>query len=144
MISRKKISAIALIIAGASVQACVPDQPIRPDRLPADTNWGRCLLISDGKTRIDGRCSYKMLSEGGFHIDGPDQVFDGIDYPESDSMAGQMSNDYWANILRDGDNWTGYGNADIASVHGGRSWGTLQREGDCYEGETVRICLWTE
>ncbi len=117
---------------------------ISPSRLPPDHRIGRCLLVVDGQTRIHGPCAYAVYPGGDFHIAGPRQVYDGIDYPSADSMAVMVSTDYWANIFRDQNgNWTGYGNDDVRSVHGGdRHWGILTRRGACYAGQRVRVCAW--
>jgi len=110
--------------------------------LPAGTHWGRCLLVVEGRTRINGKCSYSISKGGDFHIDGPRQVFDGLDYPAAESGADMISTDYWADISRDSDGWNGYGNSDIHSTHGDPPWGPLRREGACYIGKRVKVCLW--
>jgi hypothetical protein len=111
-------------------------------RLPSDYRWGRCLLVVAGQTRISGKCSYQIEKGGDFNIQGPKQVFAGIDYPDTNSGAGEMSRDYWAVVYKDGDAWAGYSNADIAATHGDERWEDLRREGACYVGKDVRICLW--
>ncbi|MBZ9760111.1 hypothetical protein LB553_04370 [Mesorhizobium sp. CA8] len=112
-------------------------------RLPSGYKWGRCLLVVHGETRISGRCSYQIEKGGDFNIQGPKQVFAGIDYPDTHSGAGEMSKDYWAVMYKDGDLWAGYGNADIRDTHGeAGDWGELRREGACYVGKDVRVCLW--
>jgi|ERR1044072_3222737 hypothetical protein len=132
---------IALLLA---TLALMPQQraPHFHGKLPAGTHWGRCLLVVEGKTRINGRCSYSISKGGDFHIDGPRQVFNGIDYPRTDLMPLQYSTDYWADVFRDGAAWDGFGNSDIRATHGDSPWGPLRREGACYIGRTVRICLW--
>ena len=111
-------------------------------RLTSDYKWGRCLLVVEGQTRISGRCSYQIEKGGDFNIQGPKQVFAGIDYPDPHSGAGEMSRDYWAVVYKDGDSWAGYSNADIAATHGDERWEDLRREGACYVGKDVKICLW--
>ncbi len=115
----------------------------------------------DGKTRIAGPCAYNIGKGGDFHIEGPRQVYDGIDYPKADGMAAMISTDWWADVFRDSPiqngvlkvgkgPWTGYSNEDIRSVHGQESrWGTLVRNGACYSNrrgpevvQLVRVCLW--
>lgn len=129
--------ALGLLLAAPAETAPKPS-----GRLPAGAKWGRCLLVVGGQTRIKGRCSYTMAKDGGFHIDGPRQVFDGIDYPKADSMAATWSTDYWAEVFRQGGGWAGYGNGDIRSVHGDRSWDNLRQTGACFLGKNVRVCLW--
>ena len=95
----------------------MPTEAAVRHRLPEGQKWGRCLLIVRGKTRISGKCSYKMHKDGEFHIDGPRQVFDGIDFPHSEIMAGQFSKDYWANVWREHGVWSVSANATIEEVH---------------------------
>lgn len=112
-------------------------------RLPSGYKWGRCLLVVHGETRISGKCSYQIEQGGDFNIQGPKQVFAGIDYPDTHSGAGEMSKDYWAVVYKDGDSWAGYANADIRDTHGeAGDWGELRREGACYVGKDVKVCLW--
>jgi len=132
-----------LILAALALLSPQTHAPHFHGKLPAGTHWGRCLLVVEGQTRINGRCSYSIAKGGDFHIDGPRQVFNGIDYPYSEIMSGQISTDYWANVFRDGDRWDGYGNDDIGAVHGDQPWwGPLRREGACYLGKMAKICLW--
>ncbi|QNO26890.1 hypothetical protein EEB18_019575 [Sphingopyxis sp. OPL5] len=125
------------------------------DRLPKGYKIGRCLLVVDGQSRISGPCAYIIHKGGEFHIDGPRQVYDGIDYPKAQITAYEMSTDYWANVFKDEDGkWTGYGNEDVRYVKGdGSAWYELVRNGACYSNETkrqpsdtyqqlVKVCLW--
>ena len=113
-------------------------------RLPAGHKIGRCLFVVRGQSRISGTCAYQIGKGGGFLINGPRQVYDGIDYPRADGMAAMVSTDYWASVFHDDDGtWTGYGNEDIRSVHGeGPNFGPLRREGACLVSKDVRVCLW--
>jgi hypothetical protein len=113
-------------------------------RLPDGYRWGRCLLHVDGKTLISGRCAYSIERGGGFYIAGPRQVYRGLDYPVPEIAAGEVSRDYWARVYRDHHGWTGYGNRDMTSVHGERTYDVLQRKGACFSDEQVRVCLWKE
>ena len=131
-----RLTIIALLAA-----ASVPSQAAGHRRLPAGYHQGRCLYTVDGQTRIAGKCFYKLYEEGSFHIEGPRQIFDGIDYPEAQSMADMVSKDYWADVTREGKGWSGYGNDDIRSVHGGSIW-ELRRQGACFVGKDVKVCLW--
>ena len=129
----------------AAISSPAPAAVPRHRAIPAGHHWGRCLLVVQGQRRISGRCIYELSPGGGFHIDGPRQVFDGIDYPRADSMANTRSTEYWADVFRDPQDrtWTGYGNGDIRSVHGDLpGFGILRREGACFLGTEVRICLW--
>ncbi|BCM22260.1 hypothetical protein [Mesorhizobium sp. J8] len=130
--------AIALAIASSISPAHAAQH-----RLPSGYKWGRCLLVVHGETRISGKCSYQIEKGGDFNIQGPKQVFAGIDYPDTHSGAGEMSKDYWAVIYKDGDAWAGYANGDIRDTHGeAGDWGELRREGACYVGKDVKVCLW--
>lgn len=137
------------------IDALIANPPVlsATRRLPSGWRIGRCLLEVDGTRRIDGPCAYKRDKDGGFAIEGPRQVYDGIDYPSAHfSPVLMISTDWWAEVLRDDDgSWTGYGNEDIGAVNGsGSRWGPLRHEGDCFtnappaeENQTVRVCLWT-
>jgi hypothetical protein len=136
------MTARTILLSVALALSSVPVGALAQHRLPAGVKWGRCLLVVDGKTRISGRCSYKIAKGGDFHIDGPHQVFEGIDYPASEIMAGKISRDYWAEVFRDRDRWSGDGNSNIGAVHGDPDWGVLRKKGACYVGHSVRVCLW--
>lgn len=131
---------LALATLGLAMPCSASAGPQR--RLPPGAKWGRCLLVVDGQTRISGKCSYTIYKSGEFHIDGPRQVFDGIDYPKAGNMAAMISKDYWADVFLEDGHWAGYGNDLVASVHGEGDWGVLQRKGACFVGRSVRICLW--
>ncbi|NEX91907.1 hypothetical protein [Caulobacter sp. 17J65-9] len=113
-------------------------------RLPPGYKWGRCLLEVDGKALISGRCSYRIGKGGAFYIAGPRQIFSGRDYPVPELFAGERSRDYWAEVFRDDDGWTGYGNLDVSATHGDRVYGVLERKGACLVNAQVRVCLWRE
>ena len=120
------------------------------DRLPRGTKIGKCLLVVNGQTRISGLCFYSIEKYGDFHIDGPRQSFDGVDYPKARAMAEIISTDWWANVYKLDGVWSGYSNEVIGSVHGQESrWGVLTRDGACYFNrpgpevvQIVRVCLW--
>lgn len=136
MIGRTIAAALAIAFSLSPAHA----QPRH--RLPSDYKWGRCLLIVSGQTRISGKCSYQIEAGGDFNIQGPRQVFAGIDYPDTHSGAGERSEDYWADVYKDGDVWAGYANSEIDETHGDEHWEELRREGACYIGKDVRVCLW--
>ncbi|MEP9360677.1 hypothetical protein [Sphingomonas sp. KR3-1] len=140
----RRLGALGLALAATLAVLAAPVAAGTPQhRLPAGTRWGRCLLVVDGQTRISGKCSYRIYKGGAFHIDGPHQVFDGIDYPKARGMADRMSTDYWADVFPEDGHWTGYGNSGIRDVHAGEGeWGTLRRDGACFVGKAVRVCLW--
>ncbi|MFZ1566990.1 hypothetical protein, partial [Sphingorhabdus sp.] len=124
-------------------------------RLPKGYKIGKCLLVVDGQTRISGPCAYILHKGGEFHIAGPRQVYDGIDYPKAEIGAMEMSTDWWASVFKDEDgNWTGYGNENVRYTKGdGSAWYELVKSGACFSNETrrqpsdtyqqrVKLCLW--
>jgi len=113
----------------------------RPGHLPPGFHEGRCLYVVDGERRITGRCHYKINKSGGFSIDGPRQVYGGKDTVDRGASALTYSRDWWAEVFREDGGWVGYGNERIADVHGGTMW-TLHRQGACFRGDRVKICLW--
>lgn len=138
-------------------------------RLPEGAKIGRCLFVVDGQTRISGECAYSVSDVGDLHIDGPRQVFEGIDYPEGDFAAYTISTDWWANLFKEDGVWTGYGNNDVSQTNGqGSYWGEFEQDGDCFVSDypwgkykpgdydpdyhpydprlhqKVRLCLWRE
>ncbi|NOW46992.1 hypothetical protein FHW96_003163 [Novosphingobium sp. SG751A] len=118
-----------------------PSEAAGHRRLPAGYHQGQCLYIADGQRRIAGKCFYKFYDDESFHIEGPRQIFDGVDYPKAETMANMVSKDFWADVWREDKGWSGYGNDDISSVHGGRIW-EFRRQGACFVGEDVKVCLW--
>jgi hypothetical protein len=115
----------------------------RSVRLPREFKWGRCLLVVQGQTRISGRCAYSIDRNGDFGIEGPRQIYGGIDYPDPEYGYQERSNDFWASIFRTDGIWTGYGNQDKMETKGsGPEFGPLRRRGSCWVSKTARICLW--
>lgn len=110
--------------------------------LPEGAEWAKCLLVVDGERRIFGRCAYLPEDDGGFEIEGPRQIYGGIDYPVANCGCTERSRDYWARVFPDGDGWQGYANADVRATHGDNSFETLKKTGDCFIGERVRLCVW--
>ena len=116
----------------------------RSIRLPSDFNWGHCLLVVAGETRISGLCAYQMTDSGGFFINGPRQIYGGIDFPKAEYQAAERSNDYSAGVYRDNDEgWTSYGSSSRESIRSDDpNFGPVRRRGHCFLGKDVRICLW--
>jgi hypothetical protein len=115
----------------------------RSIRLPPDYRWGRCLLVVQGKTRISGACAYSLKKEGEFRIEGPRQIYGGIDFPKPTHGYEEASNDYWAELVREEPSWTGFGNTNIGDTHVSGPWfGPLRRQGACWVSKIARICLW--
>ena len=142
---RLRCTVIYSFLLGAGLAAATGTEAARPrHRLPPDYHWGRCLLVVDGKTRISGLCSYRFEKDGDFQINGPRQVYGGIDFPANAPGFLQMSRDYWANIFRERGHWIGYGNSDVRATHGDYPWEELHRRGACYVNRHVRACLWAK
>jgi hypothetical protein len=137
-----EVTIVSALFVGGLVLAAGSASAAPQHRLPANYQWGRCLLVVDGQTRISGKCAYHISKGGDFHIDGPHQIYDGIDYPTTHMTAEERSADYWADVFKDGPEWTGYANSDIRAVHGDPSFGVLHREGACYVNSKARVCLW--
>jgi hypothetical protein len=89
---------------------------------------GRCQLQVNGINRINGRCRYKMESNGSFRI----------------QEAGRRGDDfYFAYLSMTGTNtatasWSG----SRGSTHAHDSLGDLVRRGACWTNRTTRLCLW--
>ncbi len=62
-----------LLLSAMPMNAVASEQ-----RLGEGHNWGRCLLIVDGKTLISGKCGYRITKGGEFYIAGPRQVYEGV------------------------------------------------------------------
>jgi hypothetical protein len=152
MTSKIPWAATAGFLAASLAICTASSAAARDHRLPQGYKWGRCLLIVGKQTRINGRCAYSIEKNGDFDIQGPRQIYGGIDFPEAEIMAAQYSRDYWALVFRDRSlphgGRSGYGNGEISSVHGEHSWENLQKNGACYTGKEnftgkhVRLCLW--
>jgi len=136
------------IAAALTIAFFISPAPAEAQRLPSGYSWGRCLLVVDGETRISGKCSYQIEAGGEFFITGPRQYYGSKEaFGDATSSADQQSTDYWARVYKDGDAWTGYGNSSIESVHGDvgpEGWGELRRQGACYIGKDVKVCLWRQ
>ncbi|MEO5772771.1 MAG: hypothetical protein ABIQ32_01455 [Sphingomicrobium sp.] len=128
------------------IEKLIKDPPhlSKARRLPPSFKIGRCLLVVEGQTRISGKCAYRIDKGGGFLIEGPRQIYDGIDYPDArGSIALMASTDYWATVFREDGHWDGYGNDDVRGVKGeGPNFGPLRQKGACFSNERVRVCLW--
>ena len=142
-------SAICATLVGAALALLLPaglSAAPGKRRIPPDYKWGRCLFVVEGQVRIKGACTYRIEKGGDFQINGPRQVYEGIDFPRGLIMAGHRSADYWAEVYKDFEGvWTGYGNESIGAVHGtGPRYGPLRRRGACWVSNIARICLWKQ
>jgi len=125
-------------------------------RLPKGYRIGRCLFEVDGRTLISGPCSYSIAGRskvaprpGDFEINGPRQVYAGVDYPRPEVYSAQISTDYFVQVdheLLDGGSigpgWEAHWNEDKAATHAQGELGPVKRKGACYSNARTRICLW--
>ncbi|HEX8584197.1 MAG TPA: hypothetical protein VF680_07290 [Allosphingosinicella sp.] len=112
--------------------------------LPPAYKWGRCLLQVEGRIFISGACAYSIGSGGSFDIQGPHQIYSGIDYPEPEASVGQRSTDYFAHVNVEGDSGEGFWNADVTATHAHGHLGTLSRRGACWVNALAKVCLWRQ
>lgn len=117
---------------------------------------GRCLFEVDGRTLISGPCSYSITGRshdtprpGNFEINGPRQVYAGVDYPRPEVYSAQISTDYFVQVdhalLDDGSvgaGWEAHWNENKSATHAQSQLGPVTRKGACYSNARTRICLW--
>jgi hypothetical protein len=123
---------------------------LTPDRLPKGYKIGRCLLKVQGVSYVSGKCAYLISSGGDFQMDGPRQVYTGIDYPEPEIYSNNISTDYFVQVGRAlepddtyGKQWEGHwGGEDKRATHAHSYLGILKRSGACYSNKIAKICLW--
>lgn len=125
---------------------------ITPARLPEGMHIGRCLLQVEGKTLISGTCAYSMAKDGSFGIQGPRQIYSGIDYPECFFGAATFTTDRFAAVewvkegrLDDGSpspGWNAGYDGALGSNHLEGFIGRVTRRGACFENKRAKICLW--
>jgi hypothetical protein len=125
---------------------------ITPERLPTGMHIGRCLLDVKGKRLISGKCAYSIDKDGSFGINGPRQIYSGIDYPECFQGAQTFTTDYFLYVdwvdqkeLDDGSpgpGWEAHWNGEIGSNHADVFLGPVKRHGACYSNSETKICLW--
>ncbi len=130
---------------------------ITPARLPAGMHIGRCLFEVKGRRLIDGKCAYSIQKDGSFEIDGPRQIYGGIDYPNCFQGAATFTTDYFVQVDWIGDKemgdgsrgpgWEARWNGQIGSNHAEEFIGPVTRHGACYTSARswapkTKICLW--
>lgn len=123
---------------------------LTPERLPRGLRIGRCLLEVRGKRLIDGRCAYEIGKGGEFEIEGPRQIYSGIDFPECFEGAATFSTDHFVQVShpllddgKTGSGWVADWNEDKSGNHAEWSLGPVTRHGACYTNREAKICLWT-
>ena len=117
-------------------------------RLPEGYNIGRCLLEIKNEKYISGPCSYGPYGDG-YEINGPRQVYEGIDFPEPEVYVESISTDHFAIVLPIQNRWYGTWNGYIHATHAQISVGSLKgdgglmiRRGACWKNDTAKICIW--
>jgi hypothetical protein len=124
---------------------------ITPARLPQGMHIGRCLFEMNGKRLISGACAYRKTKTD-LEIDGPHQIYSGIDYPDCFVGAQAFSTDYFVNVswsaderLDDGargPGWQASWNETPAGNYAQAALGTVVHRGHCYSNARTRICMW--
>jgi hypothetical protein len=127
---------------------------ITAERLPARMKIGRCLFEVDGKRLISGKCAYSIGKDGGVEINGPRQIYGGIDYPDCFTGAATFTTDYFVQVdwnvekeLNDGSSgpgWEAYWNGQIGSNHAEWFLRSVKKSGACYSNDQTKICLWKQ
>ena len=87
--------------------------------------YGRCTLIVDGRTFLNGRCNIDMQPDGSFSI----------------GVAETNPSRYFAyvNLQSDGTALGSWNGVDAES-HAGESLGTLTRKGACWFNSRAKVC----
>jgi len=112
---------------------------------------GRCLFEVKGKRLISRACAYSK-NKNELEINGPRQIYGGIDYPGCFVGAATFSTDYFVNVswsaekvLDDGargPGWQAHWNETKEGNHAEALLGTVVRHGNCYSNAKTKICLW--
>ena len=127
---------------------------ITPERLPPGMMIGRCLFEVNGKRLISGKCAYSIGKDGSFEINGPRQIYGGIDYPDCFAGAATFTTDYFVQVdwndgkeLGDGSpgpGWEAFWNGQIGSNHADSYLRPVVRHCACYSNNQTKICLWKQ
>jgi hypothetical protein len=122
---------------------------LTPERLPAHLKIGRCLFVVRGKRIIDGKCAYGIGKGGEFEIQGPRQIYRGVDYPECFEGAAAFSTDHFVQVthpllddLSQGAGWVADWNEDKGANYAQWQLGPVTRHGACFSNSETKICLW--
>ncbi len=93
---------------------------------PVAAFMGRCLLVVNGRTYLDGSCNITMDDDGSFTI--------GTGTPPAPYFA-------YVSIVGKG---VAYGswNGTYNGSHAHASLGTLYRDGACWQNKKAKICAW--
>jgi hypothetical protein len=122
---------------------------LSPSRVPSGHKIGRCLFEVNGKRLISGNCLYSIGKDGEFQIDGPRQVYTGIDYPDPECFCQTISTDYVVQVDRElsddgttGPGWIAHWNGEERATHVQQNLGSVSPRGACYVNAETKICLW--
>jgi hypothetical protein len=119
---KKVILACVLLVSSMPVPALAQAGAELPLRS------GRCMLQIHGTNRINGRCLYRIETDGSFYI----------------REAGRRGDDfYFAYVNKTSANtasasWSG----SRASSHAHDELGDVTRHGACWTNRMARLCLW--
>jgi hypothetical protein len=86
---------------------------------------GRCLLVVDGKTYLNGPCKVETRSGGNFQV----------------LSSGRLT--YFANVSLTGDNEAnGFWNEEMGANHAHTPLGSLRRNDACWANDKAIVCAW--
>ena len=86
---------------------------------------GKCLLVVDGRTYINGPCRISLSPGGSFQV----------------LSAGRLT--YFANVKLTGDTQAdGFWNEDMGANHAHTPLGSLQRNDACWSNPKAIVCAW--
>lgn len=105
---RAVVVAVSMLVAGAASAAP-----------------GRCLLVVDGRTYLNGSCPVELLPGGSFMVG-----------------AGRGAR-YFAQVNVDGKtDASGYWNEEPGATHAHSSLGNLRRNDACWVNDRAIVCAW--
>jgi len=120
-------------------------------RVPKGLKIGRCLFEVKGKRLIDGKCAYAIRKDGEFEIQGPRQVYPGLDYPDCYVGSFSISTDHFIQVDHElldggatGPGWWAHWNEDKRATHAHWFLGSVAKRGACFINSETKICLWKQ
>lgn len=105
---RAILMALAMVVSGAAIAAP-----------------GRCLLVVDGRTYLNGSCDVSISPGGSFQVQNRGQIR------------------YFALVNPDGPGQAiGYWNQEVGATHAHTDLGTLRRNDACWSNDKAIVCAW--
>ena len=86
---------------------------------------GRCLLVVDGRTYLNGPCPVELLPGGSFMVG-----------------AGRGASHFAQVTVEGAGSASGYWNEEPGATHAHSSLGSLRRNDACWTNERAIICAW--